>query len=642
MTLGRPTPVLLLASLALAASAHAGVRAIALQGDPAPGVAAATFASFPTANPSGYPMPPLCDSIGHCAFYATTSTGVAGIWSDMTGALAPVVLVGDVLPGAAGPDTVTSPGLFLMSDHGQVVFYAFARHGTATYGLWYRDASGVTLAAEDGESCPWLGSPTSWNLGPTIFRPGNNAGPIALNGSGRLALLDTTNPTPSSHDGYWTFDPPPLLSAQVCAQDGFVVGTPSFTALGLLSFNASSYFAALENWYDGSAPATRGIFMGACGNLGSVLTDGDLAPPVGDIPHTANVQELEGNLPPDINSSREVAFTSWLVNGGVTTSNNEVQWLFDGNGFHEVLREGGTSPDLSGGETLTPNTYGSGTADDMPSLVSDLGWVAFNATIQPSNAPAVMVWRPDGSLHVVARDMTPVPGLVGRLYQVAFDHRTTTGLSMNHSGQLLMQTMTRDASDPSNPGKFKAAVFTTDLSGAMTLIVLDQSTYTVRTGLTGLLSNLGQYSFPLPSNGTDGRWHNFSNKGEYAFDATFTPGGGSPLGGVFMAGGPDVSVLGVPPTAAVATHLSPVAPDPASGPARVAFELARDGAVRLEVLDLAGRHVRTLLAGALAAGAHEARWAGDDDAGRAVARGVYFVRLRAPGADVAQRMVLLK
>jgi hypothetical protein len=52
------------------------------------------------------------------------------------------------------------------------------------------------------------------------------------------------------------------------------------------------------------------------------------------------------------------------------------------------------------------------------------------------------------------------------------------------------------------------------------------------------------------------------------------------------------------------------APSPASGPMRLAFALARDEQVRLEVFDLAGRAVRRLEDGALPAGAHARTWEG--------------------------------
>jgi hypothetical protein len=57
------------------------------------------------------------------------------------------------------------------------------------------------------------------------------------------------------------------------------------------------------------------------------------------------------------------------------------------------------------------------------------------------------------------------------------------------------------------------------------------------------------------------------------------------------------------------------------------------------VLDLAGRHVRTLHRGPATAGVLRLRWNGEDDAGRGAAAGLYFVRART-GAAVAETRVV--
>jgi hypothetical protein len=87
--------------------------------------------------------------------------------------------------------------------------------------------------------------------------------------------------------------------------------------------------------------------------------------------------------------------------------------------------------------------------------------------------------------------------------------------------------------------------------------------------------------------------------------------------------------------------LAPPAPSPvAQGrEAALSFSLARSGRADLAVLDAAGRHVRTLAAGDFAAGAHRVAWNGLDDAGRATAPGLYFVRLSANGEVASRRLV---
>jgi len=84
------------------------------------------------------------------------------------------------------------------------------------------------------------------------------------------------------------------------------------------------------------------------------------------------------------------------------------------------------------------------------------------------------------------------------------------------------------------------------------------------------------------------------------------------------------------------------APNPFNPTTRVSFSLARDGQAVIDVLDLQGRHVRTLYSGPAAAGERTVEWDGRDDAGRTVASGTYLARLRADGEMATHKMVLTK
>jgi len=94
-----------------------------------------------------------------------------------------------------------------------------------------------------------------------------------------------------------------------------------------------------------------------------------------------------------------------------------------------------------------------------------------------------------------------------------------------------------------------------------------------------------------------------------------------------------------PPAASGALAFAAPAPNPATGPVRFAFALPRAEHVRLEVLDVQGRVVATVLDRALAAGPGSATWDGRDGGGRAVAPGLYLAVLRADGAGSATRRV---
>ncbi|MEZ4387949.1 MAG: S8 family serine peptidase [Candidatus Krumholzibacteriia bacterium] len=83
-------------------------------------------------------------------------------------------------------------------------------------------------------------------------------------------------------------------------------------------------------------------------------------------------------------------------------------------------------------------------------------------------------------------------------------------------------------------------------------------------------------------------------------------------------------------------------PNPFNPSTTLAFELARPGAVRLELFDVGGRLVRRLVDGPLAAGRHEVDWDGRDAAGREQASGVYLARLVADGTRQSGRLVLVR
>jgi alpha-amylase len=97
------------------------------------------------------------------------------------------------------------------------------------------------------------------------------------------------------------------------------------------------------------------------------------------------------------------------------------------------------------------------------------------------------------------------------------------------------------------------------------------------------------------------------------------------------------TTLAVPPPP-VTTHVAPrAAPNPFRDTTTFHFSLARADRVRIDVLDVGGRRVRTLGPRLLDAGAHTLGWDGRDDAGGEAAPGLYFVRFSgASGTDTAR------
>ena len=64
--------------------------------------------------------------------------------------------------------------------------------------------------------------------------------------------------------------------------------------------------------------------------------------------------------------------------------------------------------------------------------------------------------------------------------------------------------------------------------------------------------------------------------------------------------------------------------------------------VRMDIVAMAGRVVRTLVSQGKAAGCHMVRWDGSDDAGIRVASGIYFCAMMAEGFNRIRKLLLMK
>ncbi len=91
-------------------------------------------------------------------------------------------------------------------------------------------------------------------------------------------------------------------------------------------------------------------------------------------------------------------------------------------------------------------------------------------------------------------------------------------------------------------------------------------------------------------------------------------------------------------TVAGRVAMSEPSPNPSSGASHVSFTLPRAGRVTVDVVDVQGRLVRTLVSGDRAAGTWSATWDGADAEGRAAGAGVFFVRVQ-PGGEQSSRKI---
>ncbi len=83
-------------------------------------------------------------------------------------------------------------------------------------------------------------------------------------------------------------------------------------------------------------------------------------------------------------------------------------------------------------------------------------------------------------------------------------------------------------------------------------------------------------------------------------------------------------------------------PNPFNPTTTISYSLGKTEHVTLEVYDLLGHKIATLVYGVRSAGEHHVQWNGTDDAGLAVASGVYFYRLASQSRVETRKMMLLQ
>lgn len=89
-----------------------------------------------------------------------------------------------------------------------------------------------------------------------------------------------------------------------------------------------------------------------------------------------------------------------------------------------------------------------------------------------------------------------------------------------------------------------------------------------------------------------------------------------------------------------ATTLSGNFPNPFNPETAISFSVKDAGAVRIEIYNVKGQLVRTLVNAEFASGHYKAVFDGKDNSGRPISSGVYYYRMTAPGYVNTRRMVL--
>ncbi len=83
-------------------------------------------------------------------------------------------------------------------------------------------------------------------------------------------------------------------------------------------------------------------------------------------------------------------------------------------------------------------------------------------------------------------------------------------------------------------------------------------------------------------------------------------------------------------------------PNPFNPQTDISFTLSERARVTLIVYNVAGKKVKTLIAGEMEAGTYTVRWNGTDQVGNRVASGIYLCRMEVGGSSQTMKMVLMK
>lgn len=123
--------------------------------------------------------------------------------------------------------------------------------------------------------------------------------------------------------------------------------------------------------------------------------------------------------------------------------------------------------------------------------------------------------------------------------------------------------------------------------------------------------------------------------------AFVNPAGDTSWVPVFHKGALDVKEVNTP-TKPTVFSLAQNYPNPFNPKTMIRFALPKDSWVKLEVYNILGQKVKTLVDEKLAAGVKEVEWDGRDGKGLEVASGIYFYKIKADDFSDVKKMVMLK
>jgi hypothetical protein len=591
---------------------------IIVQGEAAPGTEAGTVFAFPN---SYIPVVPHIDNLGTIAFAGqltgpyVNSTNATGLWRGTPGSLELVARAGSPAPGTpAGvvfrgfpesfelisPETgasrlvfsgaLTGPGVDLTNDAG----------------VWAGPLGSLDLIARTGSPAPG-GTGLVFTQ---AFHVGGSFGGDALI-VGRVHGAGVTSDT---DEAFWTDrdgalqmilregDAAPGLPGLVFGGAGDYIGTGySFESV---IFSHASQMAAQANLTGAGVDAfsNEALWREQNGQLSLLAREGDDAPGVpGSVTFGGN-GVTSGFGFPALNALGQSAFTTYL-GGSVPTSYAM---------FSDHL--GSLGPVVLPGDPAPGTDEQFGVFGDP--ILSDAGFIAFRSSLSSGGSypPFGIFWDvPGHALAPLLLPDDPLPGapettILGANYLWAF----------NAANQLAFGA---SLDDPVNG--WRPAILLAQPDGSIEVVV--------------------QWGDPFDVFGDGSEYREVSgfqfggmnDAGTMAIRLEFTDG----TFGFYTASRNGPTSVTADAARVEGFRLEPCAPNPFRGSTTVRFALPAAAAVKVDVVDVAGRLVARLLEGRREAGAHAIVWDGRVATGGVAPSGVYFLRASAGATTKAAKIV---
>jgi hypothetical protein len=311
---------------------------------------------------------PACDKLGHIAFAAGIkdgATALTGLWSNATGALKEVALIGGNV-GSVTNAHFTTLNSFALSGSGEV-FYLATIAGTGVpvgtgMGVWAFGSGGTHLLLRQGDPVNGIKVGTINVLTVTPGSPGQGRYKDATLAV-LVTLVDKTQAVLNVHAGA----APEIVAATGDAVTGLSQGSQLQTfGIPTVSANGNSAFlATLLNGGGGVTAANNQIILADANQatLAPVARKGDPTP-------ATDGTSFAVLSNPIYNAQSATAFISTLAGTGVSPANNTGIWWKGPGGLKLVARAGGDAAGVPGAK-----------------------WASFSSLALPDNAAPVFVGK---------------------------------------------------------------------------------------------------------------------------------------------------------------------------------------------------------------------------------------------------------